>query len=409
MKKIICSIICVVLIMISIIGCGFEKITKNYSLDKIDVKVTQANSSFAFDIFKKLNEADTGNVFISPLSISTALTMTFQGAGSTTKEEMSRALKYAGLDTATINKSYKNLLPYLNNIDKKIELNINNSIWIREGKEIKKEFLNTNQEVFNAHISELDFSDEGAAKTINNWISEATKGKINKMIASPISPSVVMYLINAIYFKGQWSVEFDKNNSFESKFYEKWDTNKEGAPEKVVMMNRKGKVEYMEGAGFKAVRLPYGDGKISMYCILPGEDVSINEFIDHMDLKKWNQIREEIAEESEVILQIPRFKINYGVKQLNDVLKDLGMNKAFQPGADFSGISNDIFISRVLHKAVIEVNEEGSEAAGATVVVMKEAAVEKPITFIANRPFLFIIADDTTGTILFMGKLSEIN
>jgi serpin B len=145
-----------------------------------------------------------------------------------------------------------------------------------------------------------------------------------------------------------------------------------------------------------------------MYCILPDEDVNINTFIENMDFEKWKNIRENIDETDEVVLGIPRFKLEYGIKNLNNSLRALGMEEAFSENADFSGIRDDVYISRVLHKAVIEVNEEGSEAAAATVVEMRETAAAEPLAFVADRPFVFVIADDETGTILFMGKLSDI-
>ena len=174
------------------------------------------------------------------------------------------------------------------------------------------------------------------------------------------------------------------------------------------MMSRKGEVEYTKGDNYKAVRLPYGNGKTSMYCVLTDDGVNINEFIDNMSIEKWNEIRKNVAEVDEVVLQIPKFKLEYGIKNLNDSLQSIGLGEAFSDKADFSGIREGVYINRVLHKAVIEVNEEGSEAAAATVVEMKEVAARQPITFIADKPFMFIIADGTTGTILFMGKLLSV-
>ncbi|WP_427340756.1 serpin family protein [Caloranaerobacter sp. DY30410] len=412
MKRVLSIIVCSVIIVYSLAGCSIDISNwisnKDLSFDKekIEKSVVEANTQFAFDIFKELNKEDKGkNIFISPFSISAALSMTYQGANGTTKEVMSNALRYKEIDINILNESYKNLLRYLKQVDSKIELDINNSIWIREGENIKEDFLSVNREVFDAYIAEIDFSKEDAADKINNWISDSTKGKIKKMITSPISSQVVMYLINAIYFKGEWTEKFDKRKTFNSKFY----TN-EGKTKDVMMMYRKGNVEYVQGDDYRAVRLPYGNGKTSMYCILPNEDISINQFIEDMTQDKWEEIRKSVSETKDVILQIPRFKIEYGIKKLNDSLAALGMGEAFSINADFSGIREGIFISRVLHKAVIEVNEEGSEAVGVTVEEnTKSAIMEKPITFIVNRPFVFIITDGETGTILFMGKLCDID
>lgn len=373
--------------------------------DKIKPKVIDANSGFAFNIFRLLNSEDNGsNIFISPLSISTALSMVYQGANSTTKEAMAKALKYTGIDDETLNESYKNLIPYLMQLDKKVELNISNSLWIRDGQVINDDFLSANKDIFDASVISLDFSDEGAADTINQWISDATKKKIEKMVSSPISRDVIMYVINAIYFKGDWSTQFDTKNTFSSEFH-----SEDGKSTDIMMMRRNGKVEYGQGDDFKAVRLPYGSGKTAMYCILPGNSASVNDFITDLDIEKWNEIKDSISEKNDVVLQLPRFKLEYGIKDLKGSLASLGMAEAFSDKADFSGIRDDITISSVLHKAVIEVDEKGSEAAAATVVEMRGTSVSEPITFIADRPFVFLIADDETGTILFMGKVSEIN
>ncbi|MCG8501873.1 MAG: serpin family protein, partial [Firmicutes bacterium] len=242
---------------------------------------------------------------------------------------------------------------------------------------------------------------------INKWISDATKGKIQKMIAPPISQDVLMYLINAIYFKGEWTEQFDKKHTFSRKFRAG-----NGETKKVMMMSRKGEVAYGQGDDFKAVRLPYGNGKTAMYCILPDEAASINQFIAGIDGAKWNTIKKSLSQTEDVTVQIPRFKMEYGIKNLNDSLTALGMGEAFHGSADFSGISgirDDIFIGNVLHKAMIEVNEEGSEAAGVTVSEIQKTAIVEPITFIGDRPFVFVIADEDTGTVLFVGKLWDVD
>ena len=329
--------------------------------------------------------------------------MTYHGAGSTTKEAMAKTLGYTGMEDEKLNESYKNLLRYLNQLDKKVELSIGNSLWIRDGEAIKEDFLSSAKDIFDASVTSLDFSKENAADEINQWISDATKKKIEKMIDSPISPDIVMYLINAIYFRGDWATQFDTKNTFGSTFHAG-----NGSTSEVMMMSRFGKVEYGQGEDFKAVRLPYGSGKAAMYCILPEEAASISDSVASFDTDKWKAVRDSISERDDVQLQLPRFKLEYGIKNLNDSLTALGMGEAFSDTADFSGIRDGLCISRVLHKAVIEVNEKGSEAAAATVVEMRETVAAEPLTFIADRPFVFVIADDETGTILFMGKVNDV-
>lgn len=398
-----------VMILMLMTGCASGGIfgmgkAASYDLNSIDKALIDGNQVFAFNIFRQLNREDADkSIFISPLSISAALAMTYNGAGTSTARAMAETLQYSGIDIETLNAGYKNLLAYLNNADSKLELNISNSIWFRKGQEIKQEFLSLNQNSFNAYITDLDFQDPKAADTINSWISKATKGKIDKMINPPIPSDVVMYLINAIYFKGGWTEQFDKKLTYTGSFY-----TEEGQEKEVQMMNRKGKVEYGEVEGTKVVRLPYGKGKVAMYCILPNQERNINDFIEEFDIEKWNELKEDISEKKDVILQLPRFKLEYGIKSLNDSLTALGMGEAFSDTADFSGIRDGIKISKVLHKAVIEVNEEGSEAAGVTSVIMVGGAATEPTMFIADRPFIFLIADDETGTILFMGKLLDV-
>jgi serine protease inhibitor len=409
MKQLLSLILCIG--MLAFTGCGNTgdgKPTEQalpYETGKIGTNVVERNTQFAFTIFKQLNEEDKGkSIFISPLSISTALSMAYQGAGTTTKDAMAKALGYQGMDIGEVNKSYQNLLRYLRQADSKVELNISNSIWIRDGIQGKDDFLSVNKDIFNADANMLDFSKTSAADKINSWISDATKGKITKMIAPPIPEDAIMYLINAIYFKGDWKKQFEKKATFSTAFH-----TEDGKSDNIMMMSRNGKVEYGEVEGTKAVRLPYGKGKIAMYCILPDKGTSIDGFIQGMSFDKWTSIKESISKKEEVILQIPRFSLEYGIKELNESLSKLGMGEAFGDNADFSGIREDTSISRVLHKAMIEVNEGGSEAAAATVVEMRlTSAVIDPISFIADRPFVFVIADDETGSILFMGKLSEV-
>jgi len=381
---------------------GCSRASERADMGKISAEVVESNNGSAFDIFKEINrEEGKKSIFISPLSISTALSMVYEGAGTTTREAMENALKYKGIDPETLNFSYRNLLLHLNSADNKVSLNLKNSIWIRSGETINEEFLNINKDVFNAYVSQLDFSKSDAADTINNWIKEATKGKIDKMVNSPIDPYVVMYVINAIYFKGDWTTRFEEKNTFETDF-----ATEGGSKEKVMMMSRKGEVEYGSGEGYKAVKLPYGNKKIAMYCILPEDGIKVDDMIKDMDAGKWKEIKDSIKLIEDVELQIPRFKLEYGKKELKDSLAALGMGECFSENADFSGIREGLFISSVLHKAVIEVNEKGTEAAAATVVEIKETMAGEQITFIANRPFLFLISDSETGSVLFMGKYS---
>ena len=221
--------------------------------------------------------------------------MTYNGAEGYTKEAMEDTLGFKGIDRALVNESFKNLFAHIKKLDKKIELNIANSIWIRKGQQINKDFINNNEQKFNARVSSLDFSDPASADIINKWINEETRGKIEKMVSPPIDPGVVMYLINAIYFKGKWTNQFNPNNTRDW-IFQSYDEGEQT----VEMMSRKDEYEFIRGKDFKAIRLPYGNGKTSMNIILPDEGVDINEFINKFDRKDWYSIRSSLKETEDV-------------------------------------------------------------------------------------------------------------
>ena len=405
MGKIIAIVTALAILTAGLAGCGVgEPAGKPYDADKIDSKIIARNNDFSFDLLRQINETDVnGSLFLSPLSISTALAMTYNGAAGSTLADMERGLRYEGLSKEMVNETYQNLLPFLSQVDKEVNLTISNSIWYRIGEAIQEDFIATNKQVFDAEVGELDFTDPKSADVINQWINEATEGKIDKMIEPPIPATVVMYLINAVYFKGAWTTPFEKDNTKEADF-----TDIAGKRQRIDMMSQYGDVAYGQGDGYKAVRLPYGKEKVAMYLLLPTDGKNINDWITDMNAERFADIRKSISTQEKVDLKIPKFKMEYGIKELNSELIAMGMELPFDPAADFSGIRGGLFISQVLHKAVIEVNEEGSEAAGVTVVVMDESAAAEPLTFIADRPFLFLIAEEDTGSILFLGKFASV-
>ncbi|NLN64005.1 MAG: serpin family protein [Clostridiaceae bacterium] len=363
-----------------------------------DDRLVAANQKFSWDLFKKLNEEDAKeNIFISPFSISSALTMAMNGAEGKTRTEMEKALHYDGMTREDINLAYAWETNRLTNLDKKVTLRNANSIWTRNNFEIKKDFVEMNQKYLSAEAQALDFDKPSATETINSWVDEKTNGLIPEIVTPPIPQDTIMYLINAIYFKGEWTTEFEEKETKEQNFH-----SLDGSTGRVPMMRRNGKIDYFQNEELKAVRLPYGDEKISMVLILPHED--INQWIHGMDHDKWKEIQENLRPVSDVELQIPKFKMEYGKKELKEVLSGLGIMEAFSQTADFSGIADNILISSILHKAVVDVNEKGTEAAAVTSIEVKVTSVREPVSFIADRPFFFAIVDNEAGSILFMGK-----
>lgn len=363
---------------------------------EVNENFVNANTQFAANLFKKFSKEDTDkNVFFSPFSISMALSMVYQGAGTTTRDAIAEALNYKGMSIDEVNQSYMDHLSYFKKLYPQVELNVANSIWVREGFDVKESFLNKNKEVFNAQNSFLDFSNPEACDIMNNWISNATKGKIGNMIKPPIDPEIIMYLMNAIYFNGSWTDQFDIAQTRQGNFKKLNGENK-----LVQMMNKTDDFRYGEGLGYKAVELPYGSGSVSMYCILPQGNV--NSFIENFDNDMWSGIKSSLSMKN-VQLSIPRLKIEYEPQNLTGKLSELGMGEAFNRGADFSGIGDDLWIDGVSHKAVIDINEKGTEAAAVTIIGVGTTSM--PNTFVADKPFVFVIADNQTGTILFMGKV----
>jgi serine protease inhibitor len=373
---------------------------------KIDMKIAAANNQFGFDLFNQLKLQDKDkNIFFSPLSVAFALAMTYNGAAGVTKEEMERTLKLKGMSQAEINEASAALMKSLKSSDPKVELAIANSLWARQGVQFKEDFLARNRQFFGAEIATLDFGDPQAKNTINNWVSKNTQGKIPSIIEE-IDSQMVMYLINAIYFKGLWSRKFDKAKTKDEPFYLS-----SGSQKQMAMMSQSGDYRYYRGDTFQAVSLPYGKGSTSLYLFLPDKGSSLDDLLkrfSHDTCEQW--MRGFRSTPGDV--KIPRFKMEYESK-LNNMLTALGMQTAFSANkADFSGMRDkrDVYISEVKHKAIVEVNEEGTEAAAATSVGIRTTSMRPPqerFTFIADHPFLMIIRDEPTGTVLFMGTVVD--
>jgi serine protease inhibitor len=363
--------------------------------------VVEANNDFGFRLFAALVPGPPDeNVFISPASIATALAMTYNGAAGETKTAMAEALGVAGVDLDDLNRANESLKDLLENIDAKVQLDIANSLWAREGIEFRDDFLQRNKRYYGAEVRALDFNSPGAVKTINKWVSHHTNGRI-KGIIERIPPTFVLYLINAIYFKGEWKDKFDKGDTRERDFHLA-----DGSTARHPMMSRHGDYPYYRGEGFAGVALPYGDGRAAMYILLPDEGVTLTELLGRLDAQSWEEWVGGFHER-EGLVSIPRFTSEYGV-ELCDALEQLGMGIALTEAADFTGMHSEggLWIGEVMHKTYVDVNEEGTEAAAATSVGMERAAsMDEPFTFIADRPFFYAIRDNETEAILFMGVL----
>ncbi|MBC8236461.1 serpin family protein [bacterium] len=367
-----------------------------------------SDNKFGFKLFKEISrEEQNENIFISPLSVAMALGMTYNGADGSTQKAMQETLELSGLTLQEINESYKSLIELLTNLDPKVKFQIANSIWYRELFPVGNEFIDINKTYFDAEVSGLDFSAPNASNIINGWVDEKTNGKIKKIVDDPINPLTMMFLINAIYFKGIWTYEFDESHTKDDMF-----TLPDGSKKPCQMMTQEGEFQYFENDDFQAIDLPYGDGDFRMTIFLPSIEKDVNSLIGELNQENWNRWISSFHKQ-ELTLQLPKFTLEYEVK-LNDVLGALGMEIAFNPSlADFTKmykkeeVGANLYISNVKHKTFVKVNEEGTEAAAVTSVEMTLTSVPIKILMRIDRPFIFAIRESRSGTILFIGKNIE--
>jgi serpin B len=380
--------------------------TTSPQIGKANEKIVAANTNFGFKLFSQIRQQESKkNVFISATSVAIALSMTYNGAAGETQSDMAKALELQGISIAEVNRGNREIKALLENPNSGIQLAIANSLWTRTGVDFKPEFLQQNQEFYQAKVTSLDFKDPKAKDIINSWVKESTKGKIDRIIEE-IEPDNVLFLINAIHFKGSWAQKFDPSQTANQPFYLL-----DGKSKQHPMMSQSGKYKYFENESFQAVSLPYDKERFSFYIFLPKKSTNLDAFERDLTAQNWEAWMKKFKQR-EGSIRIPRFKLEYE-NELASTLKALGMRSAIEPGkADFSQMTPEsVFISQVKHKTFVEVNEEGTEAAASTSVGVSitSAPVEGPFNLVVDRPFFCAIRDDRTGTILFIGSIVEPN
>ncbi|NLC51876.1 MAG: serpin family protein [Firmicutes bacterium] len=374
-------------------------------LEAFDQGLATSTNIFGIKIFNKLLEEEE-NLFISPTSIATALSMTYNGARGETREAIAKVLEVEGVDPERLNENNQALLYLLQEADPSVKLAIANSLWMREGVEFDPDFVERNEIYYNASIKELDFNTPEAVEAINSWVYDRTEGLIEDIVEHPIDPNTILFLINAIYFQGDWSTPFEEEDTRDDTFFLP-----EGDLATVPFMHRRGEFDYYEEEGFQAVRLPYGEEeRLAMYVFLPSVESGLQEFVQGFDMEHWQKWRKGFQPE-EGALYLPRFSMDYE-KSLRDVLKELGMEESFDANkADFFDMVSwegepRLFISEVKHKSYIDVDEKGTEAAAVTSVEIEtESAPAFVFEMQVNRPFFFLIHDQGSEAILFMGAV----
>jgi serine protease inhibitor len=392
-------------------GCNLPGNTEKEDLAVTEktARLIETENQFGFELYQNVfaSETEHENIMVSPLSVSLALAMTYNGANGETKTAMEKTLKVYGLTPEDINTSYRYLVNALKSLDPKVLLEIANAIFYRDDFEVENEFVSINKNYYDAEVSALDFGNEQQSlETINGWVAEKTHDKIESII-DRITRSHVMFLLNAIYFKGTWQKEFNEESTEQLPFYLE-----NGESIQTEMMQRLDTLPYTSNDLFSAIELSYGKGNYNMYVFLPEKGRTLKEIINKLDKDNWETWMESFQEVQSVDIKLPKFKYEYEI-MLNDVLTEMGMGVAFTGAADFTGINRDggLNIDYVKHKSFIEVNEEGTEAAAVTVVAIERTSVGGPqkVPFYVNRPFMYAITEKSTGAVLFMGTVKNPN
>jgi serpin B len=387
--------------------CGCIGFSASAVLAQDSEKLAAANNGFAFDLLKQIaKEQPRENIFISPFSVSAALQMVGNGAAGETKKEMQRVLKTDGLESSELNEAIKRLNQSFNS-QSDVTLNLANGIWFQKEFHLKQGFVSHSKYFFGVEPAGIDFSSPKSARIINDWAVEKTRGKIKDLVQFPFPPLTRLVLANAIYFKGKWAKPFEKSETKPRPFYLT-----SGEMKQTPMMRQSRKFSYQEAEGFQAVRLAYLGERYQMYVFLPTTNSTLQKLLADFDGQSWtNSILPRFSNRKGALV-LPKFKVQYEVK-LNEALEHLGMKRAFdRDTADFSAMADAaISVDEVKQKSFVEINEEGTEAAAVTGTRITALAIERsslePFEMVVDHPFLFVIADVQTHSILFMGTIFD--
>jgi serpin B len=366
---------------------------------------SNASNKLAFELYKRFSQDDSKNIFFSPFSLNIALGMTYAGAQDETKKEMAQVLGFP-LDDKNLHKELGNLQEKFGNlVTDGVEISIANQLWADKEYRFKCGYLRGVKRAYGAPIKRLEFRNKpnDCRLEINNWVEEQTKNRIKDLLPQgSISDLTALVLTNAIYFKGQWDNKFEETNTKQSQFI-----TLEGNKVDCEMMNGQNKYNLYQGNNIQLLELPYVGKDFSMLVLLPNEEVSLKEIEKNLTLADFKQYL-DLMSQSDVKVSLPKFKFEWE-NELKPILMKMGMPLAFSNLADFTRMSKkpDLKIDEVYHKAFVEVSEEGTEAAAATAVVIVRKSVSMPVNFLANRPFMFFIRENSTGNILFMGRLTN--
>ena len=402
MKRII-SLLCLTFAFFACTHSETEPPVTNLTPDEKSAKIIAADNEFGFELFKKVNASldEPKNTMISPMSVSLALAMVYNGTGGNTKTQMEQMLHKINMTPADINQSYKDLVASLISHDPKVELSISNAIYYRNTFSVKSDFITTNQNYYMAEVSGLDFTKNiETLNTVNGWVNTKTKGKIDKIIEE-VKAGAVMYLLNAIYFNGEWKYRFDTKETADLSFTKENNTVVQASTMKIEKP-----FNYYSHSVFELLEMPYGSGKYSMLIFLPETGKKVDDVISLLSAESVNGWVKQMTEQKKEVF-LPKFEFKFD-NSLVDELNALGMTDAFN-NADLSGISEaaNLAISEVMHKTYIKVDERGTEAAAVTGITIIVTSAGPDISFRVDHPFVFAIREKDTQAILFIGKVMD--
>ena len=402
------------LLAIFVAATLFGAAATNAALASASVDVAAADNAFGFRLLNAVqNTIPSGNVVLSPVSAALDLSMALNGAGGETRQEILAALSLSGSELGAINAANAQLIKVIRTPAKSITLSVADSLWVDSRRAtLRPDYVKQTQASYDAEMTNLDFSDPSAATRINSWASKETQGRIPKVIER-INPADLALLLNAVYFKGQWTHKFDKAQTQQRDF-----TLAGGSVKQVPRMAQSGRFDYFETPQLQAVRLSFGDGDLAMEVLLPAKSSSLGALEAQLTAEHWTNWQAQYAPRSGTI-ELPRFELKSNYR-LNEPLQALGMTRAFHPdGAQLTGMfssapgplrTSRFVISSVVQSTYWKVDEEGSEAAAVTTTGIRASAVARPaqpFRMIVDRPFFCAIEDRRSGALLFVGAVYD--
>ncbi len=392
-----------ILFILAVIGCTNDGVGPVNEVHPVTIpqNVADGTTKFAFDFFQHIQgtQPASENLFVSPLSLHMALGMLLNGAETESAQEILKSLQMEGVNLADLNKAYKTLVDELPVADSQVKLGLANSVWYRNDFQVETSFLDVLKQSFDADVTGLPFN-EAAKDKINQWASDKTNGKIKKVIEH-ISADHVMFLLNALYFKGDWANKFDSKNTLDTPF-----KLESGTDKAVKMMFKEASFKVADGSNYKAVQLPYANGQFNMTLLIPQGQNTVGQVVSGLTASDWNDLQHTRLAARNVNVGLPRFTMTYSAN-LNETLKNMGIKKIFTSAAELGKIrkGGNLMVDFVKQDTFLGIDEQGTEAAAVTTIGIVETSLPVIPQYICNRPFVLVISEKTSNTILFMGRI----